>query len=323
MYNSTACECDVSGSLDSTCDPITGVCACKPNIIGDKCDQCRPAYYLQDPTSDAGCVPCNCNIGGSTSAQCDVTNGACNCREGVEGITCSEVERDRFFRGLDYLILEGEDAIGSPNPVIVVDGPNQMFTGTGFYGVEDGNSDSADFGSLIPPVNGLYQVVLRYNLQGSTFWNSVTLSVVAESNDQSDEPIVCAGGGPGDVDIPEVTDLLNVNYTGWSMGIGVSIFRTFCLRGGRSYQFTLSDFMSGRNDDAAILHVDSLVLIPVRSSEVGVFENVATRMDYEECIDYYRSLMTQPSAPLSCERTIFTVSTAIYNGTAGKCNYKE
>ena len=34
------CHCDVLGSKFHVCDPINGICVCKPNIIGDKCTEC-------------------------------------------------------------------------------------------------------------------------------------------------------------------------------------------------------------------------------------------------------------------------------------------
>ncbi|XP_004673900.1 PREDICTED: laminin subunit alpha-2 isoform X2 [Condylura cristata] len=35
------CECDPYGSLPVPCDPVTGVCTCRPGAIGQKCDGCR------------------------------------------------------------------------------------------------------------------------------------------------------------------------------------------------------------------------------------------------------------------------------------------
>ena len=40
------CECDVGGSFDNNCDQQTGQCNCRPNIIGRRCDQPAPGYFV-------------------------------------------------------------------------------------------------------------------------------------------------------------------------------------------------------------------------------------------------------------------------------------
>ena len=263
---------------------------------------------MSDPFSNEGCIPCNCNLGGSVSSQCDSSTGICLCRNGVRGSTCSEVENNFFYQGIDYLILEGEDATGVPRPIIITERQNRLFTGSGFYGVEEGVS-VADFGSLTPPISGLYEITFRYSLQGALFWNSSTLTITASSEDPG-EPANCGI-------VPEVVNSLSVEYTNWMMGTGLAIFETFCLQGGRSYQFTLSNFISGRSDNSAVLNIDSLVMIPVYSSQLAVFADIIIAREYRNCVGFYRSLAAEVSAPLSCQQTIFTVSTEIYNGATG------
>jgi len=41
----TACECSGLGSLSPECDDVTGVCVCRANVTGDKCDTCRSQHY--------------------------------------------------------------------------------------------------------------------------------------------------------------------------------------------------------------------------------------------------------------------------------------
>ena len=43
-YNSLECACNMNGSLLSDCDDTTGMCLCKPNIIGAQCDTCETGY---------------------------------------------------------------------------------------------------------------------------------------------------------------------------------------------------------------------------------------------------------------------------------------
>lgn len=38
------CKCDPNGSLRSACDE-NGLCSCKTNVMGDKCNVCIPQYW--------------------------------------------------------------------------------------------------------------------------------------------------------------------------------------------------------------------------------------------------------------------------------------
>ena len=81
----SVCQCDVVGSLSLDCNPITGVCSCKPGVGGPLCDQCLPGFF---GFSASGCQPCSCHSVGSLSTICNATSGQCVCRENVEGTNC-------------------------------------------------------------------------------------------------------------------------------------------------------------------------------------------------------------------------------------------
>ncbi len=40
----TACDCDEQGSVSLDCNDL-GVCECKTDVVGDKCDRCREGYF--------------------------------------------------------------------------------------------------------------------------------------------------------------------------------------------------------------------------------------------------------------------------------------
>ena len=47
---SLECECNEEGSVDNTCDEVSGKCTCKEHIVGDKCDQSSEEYFgFPDP----------------------------------------------------------------------------------------------------------------------------------------------------------------------------------------------------------------------------------------------------------------------------------
>lgn len=44
----TPCDCNLGGSFSNRCDQQTGLCECRPNMIGRKCDQPAPGYFVVD-----------------------------------------------------------------------------------------------------------------------------------------------------------------------------------------------------------------------------------------------------------------------------------
>ena len=291
--HTAACECNSSGSLSSQCDPISGACLCKPNVAGDECNECLPNFFLRDPSSEDGCQPCSCNVGASTSARCDQSTGQCACRDGVQGRTCSQLLENRYFRAIDYLILEAEESLSDPSAPaveVVEERQSRMHTGFGFLAVRAGEEEASllvDFGSLVPPRSGLYDVVIRYALrESSSVWESATLSVLPSLDEDGLGPASCGS-------VPEVVEeAAEFEYANWMSGVGLSLSRTACLRGQRSYRFVLGNFTSGlpSGNETAVLSIDSLVLIPVDLPGLAVFGDAMIRRDYEECVSLFGAL---------------------------------
>ena len=60
------CTCDFRGIRSTAgCDMNTGDCACKANVIGRDCNQCKPEHYGLSKDDPLGCQPCDCDIGGA------------------------------------------------------------------------------------------------------------------------------------------------------------------------------------------------------------------------------------------------------------------
>ncbi|KAM9324405.1 laminin subunit beta-1-like [Gastrophryne carolinensis] len=81
------CLCDLQGSLSAVCDKIGGQCMCKPNVIGQRCDQCAPGTYGFGPY---GCSKCDCDPQGSVSRFCNPVTGQCPCLGSVAGRRCNQ-----------------------------------------------------------------------------------------------------------------------------------------------------------------------------------------------------------------------------------------
>ena len=98
------CDCDPTGSCNSTCAHATGQCLCKPNVEGVFCDQCIPDHF--GLSSGSGCTSCNCHPEGSRDSQCDQETGQCSCKPGVTGLHCDQCMTGFF--GLSADGCEGE-----------------------------------------------------------------------------------------------------------------------------------------------------------------------------------------------------------------------
>ncbi|XP_048037879.1 laminin subunit beta-3 [Megalobrama amblycephala] len=81
------CLCDPAGSENGgQCDRM-GVCVCKANVEGERCDRCKAGYYNLNANNPLGCSKCSCSVG-SVSSVCNQLTGQCVCRPNVEGLAC-------------------------------------------------------------------------------------------------------------------------------------------------------------------------------------------------------------------------------------------
>ncbi|XP_054000952.1 laminin subunit beta-1 isoform X1 [Hylaeus anthracinus] len=84
-----SCECNPTGSHSLLCENYGGMCPCKPNVVGRRCDRCAPGTYGFGPE---GCIPCDCDGVGALDNFCDVETGRCKCRPNTYGRTCGQCE---------------------------------------------------------------------------------------------------------------------------------------------------------------------------------------------------------------------------------------
>lgn len=96
------CECSDFGAVNNLCDAIDGKCTCKPNYVGQLCDQCSVGYA----NVSLQCPPCVCDEDGSTDENCDTVSGQCSCKLNVNGLKCDTC--DELFFGLSDNGCEGE-----------------------------------------------------------------------------------------------------------------------------------------------------------------------------------------------------------------------
>ncbi|KAH0550044.1 laminin subunit alpha [Cotesia glomerata] len=77
------CNCEACGM--EHCDSYNGLCQCRLNVIGSRCDRCAENHFGFDSCN--GCQACDCDVA-SDYAQCDLTSGQCKCKPGVTGRRC-------------------------------------------------------------------------------------------------------------------------------------------------------------------------------------------------------------------------------------------
>nr|XP_019959824.1 PREDICTED: laminin subunit beta-3 [Paralichthys olivaceus] len=83
------CICNAEGTVNGgRCDESTGLCQCKVNVEGPRCDRCRRGYYGLSDSNPLGCTKCSCSPDGSTSDVCDPLTGQCPCHAHFHGLTC-------------------------------------------------------------------------------------------------------------------------------------------------------------------------------------------------------------------------------------------
>ncbi|NXU70580.1 USH2A protein, partial [Oreotrochilus melanogaster] len=82
------CWCNIHGSVNQFCNPLSGQCNCKERVKGLHCDTCMDNFYGLNVT---GCKACECNIAGSISGTaCDAKTGQCVCKPNTGGRRCDE-----------------------------------------------------------------------------------------------------------------------------------------------------------------------------------------------------------------------------------------
>ena len=92
----------------------------------------QPGFYGLSVNNIDGCLPCDCDIGGSRDSLCDVTSAQCMCRDHVIGRTCRQpMSRaltsiqdpsiaDYFIPTMSHLTFEAEHATTLDNYTQVV-----------------------------------------------------------------------------------------------------------------------------------------------------------------------------------------------------------
>lgn len=105
------CSCHLLGSLSLTCDPVTGLCSCRPGVTGARCDSCLSGFMGLDAS---GCTECGCDPRGSRTSTCDPDSGQCPCLPNVVGVACDACAPG-FYNISAGCVPCGCDSVGTLN----------------------------------------------------------------------------------------------------------------------------------------------------------------------------------------------------------------
>ncbi|KAF2978342.1 hypothetical protein EK904_004374 [Melospiza melodia maxima] len=168
-YGCLSCKCDTKGTISgiTECRQGDGQCFCKANVCGKLCSACKDGYFNMENANYFGCQGCRCDVGGALGPSCEARSGACRCRQGTRGPTCTQPARDHYFPDLHHLKFELEEGT-TPSGRAVRFGYNPLeFEGFSWRGYAQMSSIQP---KVVVTVNvtspDLFRLVFRYVSRG-------------------------------------------------------------------------------------------------------------------------------------------------------------
>ncbi|XP_024086177.1 laminin subunit beta-1 [Cimex lectularius] len=309
------CTCDLRGTINGnrSCDPYTGICLCEPFVIGKDCNQCFLEHWgLSNDTY--GCLPCNCDVGGSYSSNCDVVTGKCMCYPHLTGRTCNEVDQNYFLPDID-MVYEAEVANHSDNcQPEVKEWPREgtpYWTGSGFTRVHD-NCELVFIIDNIP--NSMeYDLIVRHD----KVKNDELVDVTAQLT-RPDTPVgLCSN-------VNEYDDEKQL-YFQPDNSFAVSS-TPLCLESEKTYKLKLT-FSSSNNQlygQAPTILIDSIVLVP-RVDSLDIFTKTPKNRDrlrsYVQLGCHEKYYLPHQEPVEVCKEHQFSISIRVFkNPPECKCN---
>nr|AJO16035.1 laminin beta-wing chain [Bombyx mori]AJO16036.1 laminin beta-wing chain [Bombyx mori] len=307
-YGCEACACNNLGTVtEKGCDPTIGECFCKRHVTGKSCDQCLPEFYgLTD--SEDGCLPCDCDMGGSLDHECDVITGQCKCRPNVIGRRCDQPLQNFFIGALDSIVYEAEssqcnlqiddNAIQSQACRVFIrenypDGKKETWSGPGFMKLPESSTLVFTVNDLQTSMN--YNILIRYEPQSPLDWKEANILIKRPYPVDAESP--CASKGPEN---DNIVTYLPANQR------SVLVKPAVCLEKNRENEIRI--FMGRQNaqssNSRATILIDSIVLIPSFDDLPFLTNGTAMRDEFERynCGDSYYYNLNRDNIPEICKK---------------------
>ncbi|XP_023255175.1 laminin subunit beta-4-like [Seriola lalandi dorsalis] len=327
-FRCSPCDCDIGGAHGTTCSPEDGQCNCLPNMIGRRCSDPAPGYFL--PQLDyflyeaelatplhGGSSPPPTNTPSSSSLLNPVVLPQCEKYYREQGFdfkfSNGRVVLVRRTRRLARRRRQGQSSIplypGHALQIITRQRtPDQpiTWTGLGLVRVLEGAGLRFTVNNL--PSSMDYQLLIRYKLESPFDWLA-SVSIIMLSPGEGG----CSSNPTG-----RETLILPGNS-------GASILDSaMCLNaGGRYFVDVVFNKQPGSDgSDGSHILIDSMGLIP----RIESVQNFCSQSDLESfrrfrCIGLAAELDSQASVPERCEGLIKSLSAQIHNGAVVcRCN---
>ncbi|CAH1271076.1 LAMB1 [Branchiostoma lanceolatum] len=328
------CSCNTLGTLDSVdlCDQITGQCPCKNTTDTATCGTCKDKYWRFPENPDEECLPCLCDVGGSTSlnTSCDGSTGQCDCRPNLQGLRCDQTQDGYYVPGLDFLLFEAEGENVETNcTVVTTELPGTiLFTGRGF--VSCNGSAAVAFNDVEVEQNWFYALAVRHTADNSTTLSSGSVQVFTvgssgvngssvgngsiQMNDSIPTNLTVDGNSTEQVSslCPYETGLAYSQNITLTAGVG-QVSMTDPVQLDRRCRYQVSVHLDGASSPVT---VDSLLLIPdVTKSIVYELADNTTKGVYKNCVKSSAPLPTTDTASTEqCQQMVFSLSAQVYDG---------
>ncbi|CAF1124771.1 unnamed protein product [Didymodactylos carnosus] len=303
-----ACDCHSLGIVDKQCDTISGLCQCKQNVIGRRCDQCQENYYGLNNDEVDGCKPCDCYPGGSYSSQCDIQTGQCPCREGMNGRQCDTPITGTYCAGLQYFTYEAELAKIDEKKAVIFsyDNPNEYRTWTGTSIVRIYEGGTIEFDVYHTVRTGYYDLIIRY-LPATETWEDARILVISQNRTQS------------------TNDFCGTNYeqTATTKLPAKKLFekleKPLCLNENEHYkiQLQLRQYGHGKSERDPVVSIDSIVLIPHIEKLEEFVKQPLLLSDFEaqQCKELALTITNTVELPEVCRKVICGISALMLGRT--------
>ncbi|XP_075996664.1 laminin subunit beta-4 [Genypterus blacodes] len=324
-HRCSPCDCDVGGATSSICSPDNGQCSCLPNMVGRRCTDPAPGYFLpkldyflyeaelaaplegRRPSPSSTSSPSSPLLNPGLLPKCDQYFRA----QGYDF---------KFSNGRLVLVRasrntrkrrQGQSIPLDPGHALQII-PRQRtgnqpvtWTGPGLVRVLDGAGLRFTVDNL--PTSMDYQLVIRYEPESTSDWLA-SVSVVPltpTSNSCSDDPT----GGQ--------TLLLPGNSRGSVLD------RPLCLNAGARYFVDITFRKQGHPDDSSShILIDSMGLIP----SIEAVQDFCSQTDLDSfrrfnCVGMAAEFNPQELLPEICAGLIKSMSARIHNGAlVCRCN---
>ncbi|KAL4003909.1 fumarate hydratase, class II [Sarotherodon galilaeus] len=328
VFRCSPCNCDIGGAQGHTCSPEDGQCRCLPNMIGRRCSDPAPGYFL--PPLNYFLYEAELTfplLGGSSSTPPPPPSPSSSLNPGVLP-QCEQYFKEqgfdtKFQNGRVILVRQAQQLAQRQKrrkrlqtSIPLVPGytlqiiPRQRayhqpvtWTGLGLVRVFEGVGLRFTVDNL--PSSTDYQLVISYEPESASDWMALVSIIKVSQGD----------GGCSSSPTGSKTLILPGNSR---RGILDSLL---CLNAGGHYFVDITFYKQPRSDGSHIL-IDSISLF----NRIGSVQNFCSQSDLDtfhqfHCTGLTVKLGPQESLPEVCEGLIMSLSAQIHNGAVlCRCN---